>query len=175
MNGADDPIRKNHPEWLLEYSSSFILDPGNPEVIEYLVKVIKDIVIKYNVDGIVFDDYFYPYEGTKNEDAYSQSLYKPEGKNVGDWRRENCNKLIADIYAMIQETKPTVKFGIGPFGIWGGSSSVFVWYRVFEYKRRNECLFPTILRWSGLVESENDRLYFATMLLAEFQHSCLGV
>lgn len=132
MNGADDPIRKNHPEWLLEYSSSFILDPGNPEVIEYLVKVIKDIVIKYNVDGIVFDDYFYPYEGTKNEDAYSQSLYKPEGKNVGDWRRENCNKLIADIYAMIQETKPTVKFGIGPFGIWGGSSSVAASYGI-EY------------------------------------------
>ena len=132
MNGADDPIRKNHPEWLLEYSSSFILDPGNPEVIEYLVKVIKDIVTKYNVDGIVFDDYFYPYEGTKNEDAYSQNLYKPEGKNVGDWRRENCNKLIADIYAMIQETKPTVKFGIGPFGIWGGSSSVAASYGI-EY------------------------------------------
>lgn len=83
----------------------FYSRPGEPEVIEYLVKVIKDIVTKYNVDGIVFDDYFYPYEGTKNEDAYSQSLYKPEGKNVGDWRRENCNKLIADIYAMIQETK----------------------------------------------------------------------
>ena len=83
------------------------------------MKVIKDIVTKYNVDGIVFDDYFYPYEGTKNENAYSQNLYKPEGKNVGDWRRENCNKLIADIYAMIQETKPTVKFGIGPFGISG--------------------------------------------------------
>lgn len=83
MNGADDPIRKNHPEWLLEYSSSFILDPGNPEVIEYLVKVIKDIVIKYNVDGIVFDDYFYPYEGTKMKMPILRVYINPKGKMWG--------------------------------------------------------------------------------------------
>ena len=124
MHGADDPIRKNHPEWLLEYSSSYILDPGNPEVTAYLVDVIEDIITHYNVDGVIFDDYFYPYEGTTNQDAYSQSLYKPAGKDVGDWRRENVNTLMADIYSMIQATKPTVKFGIGPFGIWGGPQSV---------------------------------------------------
>lgn len=130
MHGADDPIRKNHPEWLLEYSSSYILDPGNPEVAAYLVDVLRDIITHYNVDGLIFDDYFYPYEGTTNEDAYSQGLYKPAGKNVGDWRRESVNKLIADIYSMIQETKLTVKFGIGPFGIWGGPQSVATAYGI---------------------------------------------
>lgn len=130
MHGANDPIRKNHPEWLLEYSKSFILDPGNPEVSEYLVNIIKDIITHYNVDGIVFDDYFYPYEGTTNEDAYSQNLYKPAGKNVNDWRRESVNTLIANIYNMIQETKSTVKFGISPFGIWGGPQSVATAYGI---------------------------------------------
>ena len=130
MHGANDPIRKNHPEWLLEYSSSYILDPGNPEVAAYLVNVLQDIITHYNVDGLIFDDYFYPYEGTTNEDAYSQSLYKPAGKSVDDWRRESVNKLIADIYSMIQETKPTVKFGIGPFGIWGGPQSAATAYGI---------------------------------------------
>lgn len=132
MHGANDPIRKNHPEWLLEYSTSYILDPGNPEVREYLVNVIKDIITHYNVDGIIFDDYFYSYDGTTNQDAYSQNLYKPAGKDVGDWRRENVNVLMSDIYSMIQTTKPTVKFGVGPFGIWGGSSSVAASYGI-EY------------------------------------------
>lgn len=123
-HASSDYIKANHPNWLLKYNEVTILDPGNPEVRTYIIDVVKDIVENYNVDGIVFDDYFYPYEGTSNQDAYSQALYKPQTQNVGDWRRENVNIFIADTYKMIQETKETVKFGVGPFGIWGANQAV---------------------------------------------------
>lgn len=129
-HGADDYVRKNHPEWLLKYANLTILDPSNPEVNQYIINVVEDIISNYNVDGVIFDDYFYPYEGTTNQDAYSQNLYKPVEKNVGDWRRENVNKTMADIYKMIQQTKSTVKFGIGPFGIWGGTPTLAAQYGV---------------------------------------------
>lgn len=105
MNGADDSIRKNHPEWLLEYSSSFILDPGESRGNRVFGEGYQRYSHQVQCRRYCVRRLLYPYEGTKNEDAYSQSLYKPEGKNVGDWRRENCNKLIADIYAMIQENE----------------------------------------------------------------------
>lgn len=132
-HGANDFIRKNHPEWLLDYSAKgkgIILDPGNPEVRAYIISVIEDIITNYNVDGVIFDDYFYPYGGTHNEDAYSQERYKDPNKNVGDWRRECINELMADTYQMIQEKKPTVKFGVGPFGIWGGTPTVATEYGI---------------------------------------------
>lgn len=126
-HGNDDKIRKEHPEWLLNYTDADrnirILDPGNPEATAYITNVVKDIVSKYDIDGVIFDDYFYPYGGTDNQDSYSQDRYKPAGKSIGDWRRENINTLVAGIYQMIQTTKPTVKFGIGPFGIWGGTQA----------------------------------------------------
>lgn len=123
-HGNDDNIRKNHPEWLLKYSDRVILDPGNPEVRQYITDVVKDIIENYNVDGIIFDDYYYPYSGTTNQDKDSQDKYKDPLMDVGDWRRDNVNRLIAGIYEMIQTTKSTVKFSQGPFGIWGANATV---------------------------------------------------
>lgn len=123
-HGNEDYVRKNHPEWILSYSDRRILDPGNPEVRQYIVNIVEDIVTKYNIDGVIFDDYYYPYGGTTNEDSYSQNLYKPATMSVDDWRRQNVDELIAAIYAKIQEVKSTVKFSQGPFGIWGASQAV---------------------------------------------------
>lgn len=123
-HGSEDYVRKNHPDWILTYSDRRILDPGNPEVREYIINIVEDVVKNYNVDGIIFDDYYYPYSGTTNEDIASQNKYKDPSMNVGDWRRQNVDELIAGIYKKIQETKPTVKFSQGPFGIWGASQAV---------------------------------------------------
>ncbi len=120
--GSEDPLRKEHADWLLTFSNGTfngtILDPGLPEARAYTVNVIKEIVEKYDVDGIIFDDYFYPYGGTTNEDAASAAQYKPANQSLEDWRRANVDSLIKDVYDMIQETKPWVRFGMAPSGIW---------------------------------------------------------
>ncbi len=132
--GADDPVRKAHPDWLLSYKNdSFTgtwFDPGNPDVRAYLVEVIREIVKKYDIDGVIFDDYFYPYGGTTNEDAASVSKYKPAGQSTADWRRENIDKAMKAVYDMIQQEKPWVRFGIGPSGIWTMNTSAASKYGV---------------------------------------------
>lgn len=131
-HGSEDYIRKNHPEWILTYSDRKILDPGNPAVRQYIINIVVDLIENYNLDGVIFDDYYYPYSGTTNQDIYSQNLYKDPTLNVEDWRRQNVNELIAAIYAKIQEIKPTVKFSQGPFGIWGANPTVAQEYGI-EY------------------------------------------
>ncbi len=121
-------IRAIHPEWLLYYNngsySGTILDPGLPEVRQYVTNVIMEMVNNYDIDGMIWDDYFYPYGGTTTEDAASKALYKPAGMSDGDWRRDNVNKTIQMIYDSIQVVKPWVRFGMAPFGIWTTNRSV---------------------------------------------------
>ena len=118
--GQAGDYRTAHPEWILSYSGgTCILDPGNPAVVKRIKQVVGDIIQKYDIDGILFDDYFYAYGGTPATlDASSQALYKPAGMNVDDWRRANVNKMIAEVYDTIQVVKPYVRFGVSPFGIW---------------------------------------------------------
>ncbi len=118
--GKPGDYRQSNPEWVLEYEGGgAILDPGNPGVRQRIVDIVKEVIGNYDVDGIVFDDYFYAYGGTPTTlDAYSQNLYKPVGMNLHDWRRSNVNQMVADVYGAIQEEKPWVTFGLSPFGIW---------------------------------------------------------
>ncbi|MDR1591842.1 MAG: family 10 glycosylhydrolase [Prevotellaceae bacterium] len=121
-----DDYYNTHPEWLLDYGSSLkILNPGLPEVVQQIKNVVADIVSRYDVDGIVFDDYFYAYGGTSATlDAATQALYKPSAMAVGDWRRENVNRMVAAVYDTIQTIKPFVTFGVSPFGTWTTDASV---------------------------------------------------
>jgi len=122
----DTPLNyeHTHPEWLLYYNNNIVLDPGLPEVKQRIKDVVGDLLSKYDVDGIIFDDYFYPYGGTTNQDSVSQRLYKPANMNVHDWRRDNVNRMVEAVYDTIQAVKPWVTFGISPFGIWTTSYSV---------------------------------------------------
>jgi len=135
-SGAVCDYKATHPEWILDYAvynangtkktdGVTILDPGNPAVRKLIKNVIGDILSKYDVDGILFDDYFYAYAGTSSTlDSYSQNLYKPSSMTRSDWRRDNVNKMVADVYDTIQAVRPSVIFGVAPFGIWTTSSSV---------------------------------------------------
>lgn len=129
---GSDPIRTNHPDWLLTYDngtfSGTILDPGNPEARAYVVKVLLEIVNNYDIDGMLMDDYFYPYGGTTTEDADSKAKYKPANMSDGDWRRENVNKVIKAVYDSIQVVKPWVKFGMAPGGIYSMTASAAAAY-----------------------------------------------
>lgn len=118
--GQPGDYRQTNPEWVLSYSGGgSILDPGNPEVRNRISDIVKEIVAQYDVDGIVFDDYFYAYGGTPSSlDQYSQSRWKPGSMSLDDWRRDNVNRMVSDVYHAIQEVKPWVTFGVSPFGIW---------------------------------------------------------
>lgn len=101
-----------------------VLDPGYPEVREHIVKVLQEIVTKYDIDGMLMDDYFYP-TGADDYDAASQALYftsneetivdfNEDGSKLDDWRRSNVDQMVRDVYQMIQNQKPYVRFGMGP-------------------------------------------------------------
>jgi uncharacterized lipoprotein YddW (UPF0748 family) len=107
------------PARFLKYGKSYYYDPSQPKNRELICQVVRDIITRYDVDGIHFDDYFYPYPiaGEKFPDA--QAYAKAKSKlSLADWRRANVDALIHDVYTTIQSVKPWLRFGISPFGIW---------------------------------------------------------
>lgn len=122
---ADNHVRKTHPEWIIAYNGLQMLDPAIPEVREYVTRVIIDVVHKYDIDAVHFDDYFYPYPVTGvtlNDDA-SYAIHNRGFTNRADWRRDNINILVKMVNENIKKVKPWVKFGISPFGIWKNKTS----------------------------------------------------
>ena len=111
--------RYSHPGWLLDYTSSSmsILNPGIPEVRQRISDVVADILNKYDVDGIVFDDYFYVSGTSDTMDQAQYSAYNPKGLSRANWRRDNVNQMIKDVYDRIQSIKPYVTFGVSPAGV----------------------------------------------------------
>jgi uncharacterized lipoprotein YddW (UPF0748 family) len=107
-------------EWFFQYGNKFYFNPASPSVRQYLINVVKDIVIRYDIDGIHFDDYFYPYkiQDESIEDYNSFAADPRKFTNVEDWRRDNINKLIQEVSQNIKKLKPYARFGIGPFGVW---------------------------------------------------------
>jgi uncharacterized lipoprotein YddW (UPF0748 family) len=108
-----------HPEWFLSYGGTRYFDPGNKEVQRYVLQVIRDIVHRYDIDAIHFDDYFYPYRiaGLDFPDDASYLKYG-NGMSREDWRRSNVDSIILALGKMIREEKEYCKFGISPFGVW---------------------------------------------------------
>jgi uncharacterized lipoprotein YddW (UPF0748 family) len=114
----EDHVVNQHPDWILDFGSLKLLDPGLPMCRDYVTDVIMDVVHNYDIDGVHFDDYFYPYEGTTNEDALTFTEFSRGFTNIGDWRRDNVNLLVTQVFDSIKSVKSHVKFGISPFGIW---------------------------------------------------------
>ncbi|MDE5567690.1 MAG: family 10 glycosylhydrolase, partial [Muribaculaceae bacterium] len=112
-------IYHKHPEQFVKYDGKIYFDPGIPENRAYIEKVVSDIVSRYDIDGIHFDDYFYPYPVKDKTFPDDKSYAKyGQGKLKEDWRRENVNLLIKSLSARIKSIKPWVRFGVSPFGIW---------------------------------------------------------
>jgi uncharacterized lipoprotein YddW (UPF0748 family) len=133
-NFAANHVAKLHPEWLLAQGTYRILDPGIAAARDYVIGVVMDVVRRYDVDGIHFDDYFYPYAsqgGTPTPPRFNDdATYAADPRGFpnttngrNDWRRDNINLFVQRTYDSIKTAKPWVKFGIAPFGIWRNSSS----------------------------------------------------
>ena len=108
-----------NPDRYFKYDGKIFFDPAYQENRDFICTVIEDIVNRYDVDAIHIDDYFYPYPGKVAFNSDSKSYAKfGKGMNIGDWRRQNVDKLIEQINTTIKTAKPWVRFGVSPFGIW---------------------------------------------------------
>jgi len=126
---ATNYARKN-ARLVLEYpvdkmQRGLILNPGEPEVMNYLIRTVNEIINQYDVDGIHMDDYFYPYVSIGNSDLATWKKYAKDGISIEDWRRENINMLIRNMHGLVvnhnKVSKRRIRFGISPFGIWANS------------------------------------------------------
>jgi uncharacterized lipoprotein YddW (UPF0748 family) len=116
-------VSKSHPEWVRRFNKQLWLDPGEPAARDYSLEVMLDIVRRYNIDGLHMDDYFYPYPSPAGDDFPDDASYlrfREKGGTLdrADWRRDNINRFVEQLYTRVKEAKNTVKVGISPFGIW---------------------------------------------------------
>jgi uncharacterized lipoprotein YddW (UPF0748 family) len=121
---ADHPVR-NHPEWTVPYpvnaaGARLYYNPGIPAVRQFVQDAVADAVAKYDIDGVHFDDYFYPYPAAAQDfgDAATFAEFGAGWASKADWRRNNIDVLIHEMGQRIKSLKPWVKFGVSPFGIW---------------------------------------------------------
>ncbi len=116
-----NPFRGNVTTKLRSYPyGRFVwMDPGDPEVRRRALDVMTDVARRYDVDGIHLDDYFYPYP-EKDLEFPDDATYQQYGAGMSrdDWRRDNINRFVRDLYASVKAVKPGVEVGISPFGIW---------------------------------------------------------
>ncbi|MFN4808580.1 MAG: glycoside hydrolase family 10 protein [Bacteroidota bacterium] len=122
---SNESIVRKNPEMVYRLKEGFYwMDPSKKETQDLTTKVVMDIVNRYDVDGIHFDDYFYPYPSYNgdsdfpDEKSYQQYINSNGMLSKGDWRRASVNNLIERVYKEIKTSKSHVKFGISPFGIW---------------------------------------------------------
>ncbi|MGN1014367.1 MAG: glycoside hydrolase family 10 protein [Butyricicoccus sp.] len=109
---------KQHPDWVVQYDGGYYFDPGIPEVRQLIADGVQEIVEQYRVDGIQFDDYFYPGEDFDDEDTYA--AYGKAFSDKSDWRRDNVNQLVQTVDQVVHEgaKQEECVFGISPSGIW---------------------------------------------------------
>ena len=155
-------VARKHPEWLLSSGTLRTLDPGLPEVRQHILAVISDIVSRYDVDGIHFDDYFYP-EGAFNDNA-SFAKHSRGISNRSDWRRDNVDLLIKETFTTIRRTKPWVKFGVSPTGIYENSPDPAKGTRTTGKQHYSE-LFSDTKKWinEGWVDYLAPQVYWYSL------------
>lgn len=117
---ARNHVVVRHPEWCFEYDGLTLLNPALKQCRDYICDVVRDIVTRYDVDGLHIDDYFYPYPvaGVQIPDAANFYANNYGISNREDWRRQNVNMFIEQLYHTVHDAKPWVKVGISPFGIY---------------------------------------------------------
>ena len=163
---ADD-YANTHPEWLMSYNGACILNPGLPEVKTRICSVVADLLEKYDVDGILFDDYFY-LSGTPNSmDAELYKANNPEGLSQADWRREQVNEMV----------KRVQEYGVpvGPFSDWQYNSiysDPLAWMsrrtidyispQMYWHVGSSTCDFAKLSEWWSMIAEKYGRHFYAS-------------
>ena len=167
---AASHLYRKHPEWFVTYNGLLYLDPGLPESREWIRRVVKDVLTRYDVDGIHFDDYFYPYPEKECvfDDHRSFARYA-SGLGItaftvdarGEFRRRSVNALIREVSSDVRSLRPRAKFGVSPFGIyrnrkrWFGGSDT-------DGLQCYDDLYADVLRWAkeGWIDYLIPQLYW---------------
>jgi uncharacterized lipoprotein YddW (UPF0748 family) len=161
---SPDHMTRKRPDWFFYYGGKKKFDPGIHAVRDYIIQVILDVVKGYDVDGIHFDDYFYPYKiaGQRINDEATFSKYSNGFTDINDWRRNNVDLLIKQLDDSIHHHKKYVKFGISPFGIWKNDNEDSQGSATRGLSNYHE-LFADSRKWvkEGWVDYINPQIYFS--------------
>jgi len=108
-----------HPDWIRTAGDRYVLDPGIPDARDWITSIVAEVVSRYPVDGVQFDDYFYAETpGSALNDAQSFKTWGQGFSSKADWRRHNTQLLIEQVSRTIKQLKPEVEFGVSPAGVW---------------------------------------------------------
>ena len=117
-NLAPNHVAVLHPEWIVTSGTKMYINPGIPDARQHIIDAIMEVVRNYEIDGVHMDDYFYP-SGGKFADELAYATYNSKQiQDIGDWRRDNINQFVEKLDKSIHSVKPSVQFGISPFGVW---------------------------------------------------------
>lgn len=159
-------IANLNPEWCWQYGNKMYFEPGNPYVWEYLIKVVSEVVERYDVDAVHFDDYFYPYK-IKGEEIPDSAAFKNFGgkyypDNIQDWRRSNVDTIIQLLNQNIKSIKPWVQFGISPFGVWRNRSDDPLGSETTAGTSNYDGLYADVIKWQreGWIDYLMPQLYW---------------
>jgi uncharacterized lipoprotein YddW (UPF0748 family) len=163
---AANHVTVQRPELVRPYSQFLWMDPGLPESRALVMRVIVDIVRRYDVDGIHIDDYFYPYPEERRgqkipfPDAPTFDAYRRSGGplDLSEWRRGNVDDMVRELYATVKAEKPWVKVGISPFGIWRPGVPVTTTAGIDQYEE----LYADVRKWlnEGWLDYVAPQLYW---------------
>lgn len=160
---APTHITRLHKEWFVTYGNKKYFNPGLPETRQFVTRIVRDIVSRYDVDAIHMDDYFYPYRiaGKEFPDAAAYNKYG-RGLSKDAWRRSNCDSIILMIREAILSVKPMVRFGISPFGVWRNSSQDPEGSNTRAGQTNYDDLYADILLWlrNGWIDYVTPQLYW---------------
>jgi uncharacterized lipoprotein YddW (UPF0748 family) len=164
-------ITKLHPEWFIDYGGKKYFDPGNKDAQKFVENVVKDVVSRYDVDAIHFDDYFYPYRiaGKEFGDWKTFQQYG-NGMDKETWRRSNVDSIIVMLDKIIKQENPHCKFGISPFGVWRNIDKDPEGSNTRAGQTNYDDLYADILLWlkNGWIDYVVPQLYW------EFGHKLVG-
>lgn len=157
-------ITKTQPQLFYNYGGQKLFDPGLPEAREYITQVILDVVKGYDIDGVHFDDYFYPYpiSGQQITDNQTFEKYGNGFNNIADWRRNNVDLLIKMVSDSVHHYKKHIKFGVSPFGIWRNYREDTLGSKTSGLSNY-AALFADSRKWvkEGWVDYINPQVYFS--------------
>lgn len=173
---------EDNDDWVIDYQSGKFYNPAIPQVRELIVNGTREIVENYNVDGVHWDDYFYPATDESFDDSKAYSAYVEQGGTLSllDWRRENINQLVRSVYSAVKSADKSCLFGISPAGnidncmsvgadvkTWG-SREGYVDYLIPQVYWTSDNTIapfePVCRRWNELVTSDKVKLYIGLAL-----------
>jgi uncharacterized lipoprotein YddW (UPF0748 family) len=171
---AENQVSRVHPDWILTYGDTKYLDPGNKDVQLYVNSVIRDMLSRYDIDAIHFDDYFYPYRIGTVEFPDNESFVKyGQGMDKAAWRRSNVDSVILMLHRTIREVKKNCKFGVSPFGVWRNLYQDSLGSDTHAGVTNYDDLYADILLWlkNGWIDYVVPQLYWEF----EQKHAPFGV